>query len=101
MPTRYTPERKIIGQLLSMTNPPILVPDWQRNYSGTNTEVEIFWQDLLHFSSLFPDENINTEEYFLGSVVIVDNNTSHLFLDGQQRIATSWNFTISYKRLSV
>lgn len=89
MPTRYTPERKTIGQLLSMTNPPILVPDWQRNYSWTNTEVEIFWQDLLHFSSLFPDENINTEEYFLGPVVIVDNNTSHLLLDGQQRIATS------------
>jgi uncharacterized protein with ParB-like and HNH nuclease domain len=72
-----------------MTNPPILVPDWQRNYSWTNTEVEIFWQDMLHFSNLFPDENINTEEYFLGSVVIVDNNLSHLLLDGQQRIATS------------
>jgi len=72
-----------------MTNPPILVPDWQKNYSWINTEVEIFWQDLIHFSNLFPDENINNEEYFLGSVVIVDNNLSHLLLDGQQRIATS------------
>jgi len=89
MPTRYTPERKTIGQLLSMTNPPILVSDWQRNYSWTITEVETFWQDILHFSGMFPDENINTEEYFLGSVVIVDNNLSHLLLDDQQRIATS------------
>ena len=28
-------------------------------------------------------------EYFLGSVVIVDNNDWHLLLDGQQRLATS------------
>lgn len=89
MPSRYTPEKKTIGQLLSMTNPPILVPEWQRNYSWTTSEVETFWHDLLTFDQLYPENNINDQEYFIGSIVVVDNNVSHLLLDGQQRLATA------------
>lgn len=89
MSTQYTPDRKTIGDLLSVTNPPILVPDWQRNYSWTSSEVETFWNDLRNFDNKYPNDNINGKEYFLGSVVIVDNNQEHLLLDGQQRLATS------------
>ena len=89
MATTYSPERKTIGNLLSMTNPPIKVPDWQRNYSSTTSHVEVFWKDLLNFDRRYPDANINGQEYFLGSVVLVDNNAWHLLLDGQQRLATS------------
>jgi uncharacterized protein with ParB-like and HNH nuclease domain len=89
MASKYSPEKRTLGNLLSLTNPPILVPDWQRNYSWTNSEVETFWNDLLHFDTAYPGDTINAEEYFLGSVVIVDNAVSHLLLDGQQRLATS------------
>jgi uncharacterized protein with ParB-like and HNH nuclease domain len=89
MPTIYLPERKTIGNLLSMTNPPIRVPDWQRNYSWTNSQVEVFWNDILNFDRRYPDEHIEGQEYFLGSVVLVDNKAWHLLLDGQQRLATS------------
>lgn len=89
MANRYTPAKRTIGELLSMTNPPILVPEWQRNFSWTTSEVETFWQDLVHFDGSYPADNILEEEYFLGSIVIVDNNISHLLLDGQQRLATS------------
>ena len=89
MPTQYRPERKTIGELLSMTNPPILVPNWQRNFSWTTSEVDTFWQDMMLFDAQYPGETINSEEYFLGSVVIVDNSENHLLLDGQQRLATS------------
>ena len=89
MPTQYTPERVTIGNLLSTTNPPIKVPDWQRNYSWTTSEAEIFWKDLQNFDKRYPDNNIDGQEYFLGSVVLVDNNAWHLLLDGQQRLATS------------
>jgi uncharacterized protein with ParB-like and HNH nuclease domain len=78
-----------VGQILSMTSPPVIVPDWQRNYSWTNTEVETFWQDLHRFNDQYPGDNIDGQEYFLGAVVIVDTNQSHLLLDGQQRIATA------------
>lgn len=89
MPTSYRPERMTIGNLLSTTNPPIKVPDWQRNYSWTSSLVEVFWKDILNFDKRYPDRNINGQEYFLGSVVLVDNNTWNLLLDGQQRLATS------------
>lgn len=89
MPSRYSPDKRTLGNLLSLTNPPILVPDWQRNYSWTTSEVETFWNDLIVFSDSYPDDNISSQEYFLGSVVIVDNGDAHLLLDGQQRLATS------------
>lgn len=89
MATRYKPERMTIGNLLSMTNPAVVVPDWQRNYSWTTSEVETFWQDLMRFSDLYPDKNVDDQEYFLGAIVIVETSNGNLLLDGQQRIATS------------
>lgn len=86
---KYSPERMTVGQILSMTSPPVIVPDWQRNYSWTNTEIETFWQDLQRFNDQYPGDTIDGQEYFLGAVVIVDTNQSHLLLDGQQRIATA------------
>ncbi len=86
---QYSPERFTIGNLLSTANPPLRVPDWQRSYSWTRSEIEVFWQDLLKFSNRYPGNNVEGHEYFLGSVVLVDNHTWHLLLDGQQRLATS------------
>lgn len=89
MPNAYNPEKRTVGNLLSLTNPPIRVPDWQRSYSWTTTEVEMFWKDLLTFSERYPDDNVTEQEYFLGSIVVVDNGKDHLLLDGQQRLVTS------------
>lgn len=88
MPTFETNKRSI-GELLSMTNPPIIVPEWQRNYSWTTREVETFWLDLVAFSKRFQGDNIKGREYFLGSVVLVLRPDAHLLLDGQQRAATA------------
>ncbi len=85
----FEPNRRTIGDLLSMTTPPIIVPEWQRDYSWTTSEVETFWFDLLAFSARFPDANIQGQEYFLGSVVLVRQNVAHQLLDGQQRAATA------------
>ena len=89
MPNQYTPEKRTIGNLLSTTNPAIVVPDWQRSYSWTRTEIEPFWNDLVAFSESYPGENVRGQEYFLGSIVIVDANDEHLLLDGQQRLSTA------------
>ena len=89
MPNQYTPDKQTIGNLLSLTNPPIVVPEWQRNFSWTTSEVETFWNDLVFFDERYPDENMASEEYFLGSIVIVDTDVEHILLDGQQRLATS------------
>lgn len=84
----YSPDKRTIGELLSTTNPHIVVPDWQRSYSWTTSHVETFWSDLTDFERRNP--GTTGREYFLGSVVIVaTSQRSNLLLDGQQRIATS------------
>lgn len=88
MPSKYTSEKKTVGELLSMTSPPIVVPEWQRNYSWTPSHVETFWNDIKSFRELYPGDNVTDQEYFLGSIVLVDTGRSHLLLDGQQRLAT-------------
>jgi hypothetical protein len=84
----YEPNKQNVGNLLSMTNPSIIVPDWQRNYSWKREHVETFWNDLIHFMETM---SLERPEYFLGSVVIVREQATEqlLLLDGQQRLATS------------
>jgi uncharacterized protein with ParB-like and HNH nuclease domain len=51
----YRPNKESIGQLLSMTNPSIVVPNWQRNYSWKAEQIDTFWNDLeLFFSRQTP-----------------------------------------------
>ncbi len=89
MPNQYSSDKKTIGQLLSLTSPPIEVPDWQRDYSWDTSAVETFWQDLQTFSNQYPGQNISDQEYFLGSIVLVNTPNKQLLLDGQQRLATA------------
>ncbi|MEJ8406142.1 DUF262 domain-containing protein [Brevundimonas vesicularis] len=84
----YQPNKRTIGQLLSMASPHIVVPDWQRSYSWTQPHVETFWNDLTRFDRRHP--GVNNGEYFLGSIVLVSGvQGKNLLLDGQQRVATS------------
>ena len=89
MPDQYTSTDRTLGELLSMTSPYIEVPEWQRDYSWDTTEVETFWLDLNSFSDQYPGDNVNDQQYFLGSIVIVEAGTRHILLDGQQRLATA------------
>ncbi|MCH8901090.1 MAG: DUF262 domain-containing protein, partial [Chloroflexi bacterium] len=89
MPNQYTSEKKTLGELLSMTSPHIAVPDYQRDYSWDTSVIETFWQDLTDFSDDYPDDNIQLQEYFLGSIVLVNVGARHDLLDGQQRLATA------------
>lgn len=86
---RYEAARKTLGELLSTASTPIKVPEWQRSYSWTRNQFEAFWGDLTAFSKRYPDTNIQGREYFLGSVVLVNEPSQYLLLDGQQRLATA------------
>lgn len=89
MANQYSSEKKTLGLLLSLTSPPIEVPDWQRDYSWDTSAVDTFWQDLCAFSNQYPGPTITDQEYFLGSIVLVNTPTKQLLLDGQQRLATA------------
>ena len=89
MPDFYTTEKRTLGVVLSNTTPPLRVPDYQRDFSWEEQQVSEFWNDLDHFNRQYPGANINGKEYFLGAAVFVNNQTYHLILDGQQRLATA------------
>lgn len=89
MPDLYNPVKRTIGDLLSTTSPRIVVSDYQRDFSWTESEADVFFRDLIAFSNRYPDKNVETQEYFLGSMVLVTGGTDHLLLDGQQRLATA------------
>jgi hypothetical protein len=86
---RYDADRRTLGVLLSATSPRIQVPDWQRSYSWGSEQVAQFWTDLTAFDSQYPGLNIDSQEYFLGSIVLVTGGPMLLLLDGQQRLATT------------
>ncbi len=65
------------------------MPEWQRSYAWDSAQVESFWTDLTSFNDLYPGNNIEGQEYFLGSIVLVTGGPSNVLLDGQQRLATA------------
>jgi hypothetical protein len=85
----YTTDKRTLGVVLSNTTPPLRVPDYQRDFSWEALQISDFWNDLIHFDRAYPGANINGKEYFLGAAVLVNNETYHLILDGQQRLATA------------
>lgn len=89
MPDLYNPVKRTVGDLLSTTSPRIVVSDYQRDFSWTESEADVFFRDLIAFSNRYPDKNVDAQEYFLGSMVLVTGGADHLLLDGQQRLATA------------
>jgi hypothetical protein len=89
VPDLYNPVKRTIGDLLSTTSPRIVVSDYQRDFSWTESEADVFFRDLMAFSNRYPDKNMEMQEYFLGSMVFVTGGPDHLLLDGQQRLATA------------
>jgi len=63
-----------------------IVPEYQRQYSWTEKQWEEFWNDLNSLK--------NNETHFLGSIVVVEENTAideldrFEIVDGQQRLTT-------------
>lgn len=77
----FTPRVEGIGAVLGSVQ--LAVPEYQRPYSWTDTEVSDLWDDL---STAIDD---GSEEYFLGSVVLTKTEGDRLaVVDGQQRLAT-------------
>lgn len=94
MATVFSPEHCPLDRLFA-ADTTYRIPAYQRPYSwqaGGRTErsrqVDQMWEDLWSF---FEDNRTNAKEYFLGSMVIVeDKNALRNFevIDGQQRLTT-------------
>ena len=79
----FKPDNQTIAELFSCLAI-YVIPNYQRQYSWTNEQLEELWNDL--YESYINNPN---ECYFLGSIVVVDDgNGRHELVDGQQRITT-------------
>lgn len=79
----FHPENKTIFSLLAC-DAIYSIPNYQRQYSWDDDKLSDLWNDLFDSFSNNPDEN-----YFLGSVVVIDDGKGrHAVVDGQQRITT-------------
>src|SRR5688500_17331786 len=88
MPDPYDAEVNSLGELLTTANQPLRVPLYQRSYSWRPSEYKEFWSDVLDFASDATPQR-REDQYFLGSVVVVDKAAELELLDGQQRLATT------------
>ena len=71
------------------------IPNYQREYSWENTELEDFWDDLQATK-----DNVGGPEHFFGQIVVHNDEDSKrkYIIDGQQRTITSTIFmrTLQY-----
>lgn len=67
-----------VGALFSNTT--FEIPQYQREYSWQDDEVADFWQDL--------SKSLDIDSYFLGLVILTNEEQRKHVVDGQQRIVT-------------
>ena len=84
-------DQKTIMLLFSDKKSDFLIPDYQRPYAWEEGQCQTLWDDIFTFA--FPDNNSDkfesNEEYFLGSIVMFENdNSKKEVIDGQQRLTT-------------
>lgn len=62
------------------------IPNFQRQYSWTNDQLDALWDDLYE---AYQNKSVDNDCYFLGSIVVVDDGKGYFeLIDGQQRITT-------------
>jgi uncharacterized protein with ParB-like and HNH nuclease domain len=88
MPKPYDADTRTVAELLSTPNHHLQVPLYQRSYSWRTNEVKEFWDDVTDFAKDARPKKTE-DQYFLGSIVLVERANHLELLDGQQRLATA------------
>ena len=79
----FKPENQTICDLF-LCNAIYTIPNYQRQYSWDTEKLDDLWNDLYDSYTNSPEDN-----YFLGSIVVIDDGRGrHELVDGQQRITT-------------
>ncbi|MEH3576579.1 DUF262 domain-containing protein, partial [Escherichia coli] len=80
---------RTISELLSV-NRKYVVPRFQREYSWVKEQINELWYDVISNIKLESDFTYSNNEYFIGSLVLVGDETGRemQIVDGQQRLTT-------------
>jgi cell division protein FtsL len=66
----------------------VILPPFQRSFSWEKAQLNQFWDDLVLFEEEFAGAP-QTASYFLGPIVVIQQEDHIELLDGQQRLATA------------
>lgn len=81
-------KQSVLELLSTGRTKPFIIPEYQRPYAWTETQVETLFDDLWDFALNVGGLN-RSGSYFLGSIVSFDNeNGQQEIIDGQQRITS-------------
>ncbi len=71
-------------------NKKYIVPRFQREYSWGKEQISELWNDIVANIHWQPDGQYQSDEYFIGALVLVGQETSLelMIVDGQQRLTT-------------
>jgi uncharacterized protein with ParB-like and HNH nuclease domain len=75
------------------------IPDYQREYSWENSQVEDFWMDLKNIK-----DTRDEEEHFFGQIVVQNDSEDgdkKYIIDGQQRTTTSLIFLSAIREICI
>ncbi|MGE4321129.1 MAG: DUF262 domain-containing protein [Acholeplasmataceae bacterium] len=89
-----TPETKKLSALFGLQSEECYkIPEYQRNYSWKEKQIETLYTDLME----------EKEGYYLGNLLLVDNNDkTYDVIDGQQRLTTISLFLLAiYENLMI
>ncbi len=79
-------QEKSVLEYLSKSK--FLIPMYQRPYTWEQDECNELWDDIENFFIENKDKDDESVKYFLGSIVLYDNNGKLNIIDGQQRTTT-------------
>lgn len=80
---RLSAHQQSLTALISSSARGFSVPDFQRNYSWSDSQVTQFWVDVL---SIYENRG---SDHFMGPIVLLDSeNERKPLIDGQQRLTT-------------
>lgn len=85
----FKAEPKTIQEILTKKKA-FMIPRFQREFTWEKEHVEVLWDDLLENLTIKNSE-LTISEYFLGSLVLIDNDddstqNKRIVVDGQQRL---------------
>ncbi len=72
--------KRSINDILRTSNN-LIIPFYQREYTWNQEEIKRLLEDIV---------SCETNNYYLGSLVLKNHKTSRVIIDGQQRISTIW-----------
>lgn len=84
----FVPASLSIGDVFTSGDIIFQIPDYQRPYSWVDEHVDQLWDDILEAYENNKEGDSIDSNYFLGSLIVVQNGKIEDVVDGQQRLTT-------------